>query len=488
MSLKKEIAKANLVFTAGRIISAVIAFFFSIILARLLQPHNFGLYSFCIVVVSFFILFTDFGMNSTLIRFVANYIGKGKYRKASTLIKLIFKYKIVLIILTGVLVSFFSNQIAAFIFNKPEAGFVVFFSGLVLVVNSLLEFFNSLFSSLKNFVAISAIQILQNIFKFVFVIGLILLGMSVAGAIIGLILSYLVVIMISLIIVYKKYDFIISKLKIRINRKILLTFTSWIFIGSIAGTIYALIDQLMISRMLDVEYIGFYKIGLTWMFSIIYLVPIAAYVMYPYFSGVVNKKQLNLMFFNSMRYGAIFIFPLAFLLSAFSTPFVLFLYKTPFLPVTSALTILAFVSILMVFSGILTTYFVGVKRPDIVAKIIFITLFLNITLNYFLIQLYGITGAALATFISKFIEVVVAFSIAVSIHKLTFKLSIIWKPLLASSIIYYTALFFLPYITNYFNFAFYGIILLTIYFAVMILIKGIRKQDLVYIKRGLRLA
>jgi O-antigen/teichoic acid export membrane protein len=122
MSLKREIAKANVFFTIGRITSAIIAFFFSIILARLLQPHNFGLYSFYVVVASFFILFTDFGMNSTLTRFVANYIGKGKYRKASTLTKLIFKYKIILTLATGVLISIFSNQISTFIFNKPKRG------------------------------------------------------------------------------------------------------------------------------------------------------------------------------------------------------------------------------------------------------------------------------------------------------------------------------------------------------------------------------
>jgi stage V sporulation protein B len=485
MSLKKEIAKANLVFNAGRITSAVISFFFSIILARLLQPHNFGLYSFSIVVASFFVLFTDFGMKSTMIRFIAEYISKGKYRKASTLTKLIFKYKIILILLTGTSVSIFSNQIATFIFNKPEAGFVVFFSGLLLIANTLLDFFNSLFSGLKNFFAVSLIQILQNIFKFIFVIGLVLLGMSVVGAIVGLIISYFIAIVSASVIVYKKYNFIISKPKVKLNRKILLVFSIWVFAVTVVATIYGLIDQLMISNMLTIEDVGFYRIALTWMSSIALLVPITTYVLYPYFSGTTSKKHLNLMFFNSLRYSAIFIFPLAFLFSAYSRPFILFLYKESFLPTSSALSILVFVSIFSLLYGVTGSYFASIKRPDITAKVLFCTMVLNAILNYFLIQLYGISGAAIATLISAFINFMILFSIAIFAHNMMFRPSIILKPLTSAVIVYCMAMFFLPNVTDYFTLVFYVVLLLTIYFMIMFLIKGITKQDIDYFRKGI---
>ena len=487
MSLKREIAKANVFFTIGRVTSSIIAFFFSIILARLLQPHNFGLYSFCVVVASFFILFTDFGMNSTMVRFVSNYMGKGKYKKASTLIKLIFKYKIILTIVTGVLISIFSNQIATFIFNKPEAGFVVFFSGLLLIVNSLSNFFYFLFYGIKNFIAASVVQVLQNALKFIFVIALVVMGMGITGAMTGLIISYLVVVVISSIIIYKKYNFIISEQKVELDSRILLTFTFWVFLGTTIGMIYGLIDQLMISNMLTIENVGFYRIALTWMSSITTLVPITAFVLYPYFSGGTGKKQLNLMFFNSLRYTSIFIFPLAFLLSAYSGPFILFLYKEPFLPAASALSILAFASVFSLLYGIVGSYFSGIKRPDITAKILSFTIILNVIMNYFLIQIYGISGAATATFISSLINFIIFFLVAVLVQKLMFKSAIILKPLIAASIAYYITMFFLPNVTNYFTLAFYGILSLVIYLIIMLLIKGITKQDIDYFKKGLNM-
>jgi O-antigen/teichoic acid export membrane protein len=487
MSLKGEIAKANVFFTIGRVTSAVIAFLFSIILARMLQPYNFGLYSFCLVVATFFILFADFGMNSTMVRFVASYIGSGRYGKSSTLVKLVFKYKITLTIVIGLLISVLSSQIATFIFNKPEAGFVVFFSGLLLIANSLLNFFCHLFQGLKNFLASSVVQVLQYALKFVFVLALVVMGMGVSGALTGLIISYIVVVIISSIIIYKKYNFIISEQKVELDSRILLTFTFWVFLGTTIGVIYGMIDQLMISNMLTIENVGFYRIALTWVSAITTLVPVTNLVLYPYFSGLSGKKKLNLMFFDSLRYAAIFAFPLAFLLSAYSGPFILFLYKEPFLPAASALSILAFASVLTILYGIVGSYFAGIKRPDITTKVISFTIILNVVLNYFLIQSYGITGAATATFISSFANFVIFFSIAVLIHKMMLKSAIILKPLIAAGIAYYVSTFFLPHVINYFTLAFYGILSLVIYLIIMLLIRGITRQDIDYFKKGLNM-
>ncbi len=191
------------------------------------------------------------------------------------------------------------------------------------------------------------------------------------------------------------------------------------------------------------------------------------------------------MFFNSLRYTSIFIFPMAFLLSAYSRPFILFLYKEPFMPAASVLSILAFVSILSLLYGIVGSYFAGIKRPDITTKILSGTIILNVIMNYFLIQLYGIIGAAMATFISSLINFIIFFSIAVLIQKMMFKLAIILKPLIAAGITYYITIFFLPNVTNYFTLALYGILSLMIYFVIMLLIKGVIKQDLNYLKGGL---
>jgi O-antigen/teichoic acid export membrane protein len=486
MSLKGEIAKANVIFTFGRIIAVGVSFFFSIILARFLQPYNFGLYSFCLMIAGLFTMFADFGLNSTTTRFVANYIGKNKHKDVSSLFKWILKYKLILTIAAGILISLFSDQIAIFVFNKPEAGFVVFFSGFVLIFMSLFEFFKALFFGLKNFGVSSLMQILENVIKFAVVIGFVLLGMSISGILLGVIISYIVLTAICVFIIYKKYSFIVSGEGSGFDKKVLLGFTTWVFIGSLTGTIYGFLDQFIVSVLLTVEDIGFYKIAQSWMWSVIFLVPIASQVLYPYFSGSEDKKHLNLMCFSSIKYSAIFVFPLAFLMSAFSTPLILFFYKSSYLAAVEPLIILAITSIFVVLSMVLTSYFIGINKPDITTKVVSVLVWFYIALAYLMTSVYGIIGTAFALLFVKAIETVILFIVAIKKYEVAFKVSIILKPLIASVVMYFAALVFLPNVTNYFTFVLYGILSLLFYLAVMLLIKGIKKEDFLLLKGGLR--
>jgi len=482
MSLKKEIAKANIIFTFGRLIAITLSFFFSIILARLLQPYYFGLYSFCLMVLSIFIIFTDFGLNTILTRFVSNYIEKNDHKSASSVARLIFRYKFLLTIAVGILTFIFSDQIATFVFNKPEGGFVISYASIILILASFIEFFRSLLFGLKDFKWNSISQILENVIKFFVVIGFVIFGLFITGVFIGIIISYVLLNIILIIVFYKKYSFIFYD-KAEIDKDVLLGFGIWTFVGSIFGTFYGAIDQFLVSILLPVENIGFYKIAYGLIWSIIYLVPITYYVLYPYFSSSEDKKRLNLLLFNSIRYSAIFIFPFSFLLSAFSKPLVAFLYKESYMPVVQPLTILSFLSIFIVLSGIIQTFFYGIKRPDIPTKIVGFVLGLNIIFNYIFIVNYGLIGAAVAILIVKFIETFILFFISVSKEKMTFSFSIILKPLIASLVMYIFALFFLPNITNYFTLVLYGALSLIVYLIVMFLIRGIETKELFYFKK-----
>lgn len=486
MSLKRDLAKSNIFFTVGRIVSAVIAFFFSFILARLLQPYNFGLYSFALVVVGFFTIFTDLGLNSVVTRFAAEYMSRKDAGRTKSLLITILKYKIIIIMATGGFICLFPEQISSFIFNKPEAGFIVFLSGTILMVNSLFSFLHNVFSGMKNFAFVSVLQISESALKFVIVLTLVVSGMSVEGSLYGLIATYLILVVVSTLVFYRKYGSLIEARKGEIEKSILMKFGAWVLIATVLASLDAIIDQFMISMMLPVEEIGFYRIAYTWMWSAIFVVPIAGQVMYPYFSSAENREQLSSMFFRSVRYSCMFIFPIAFLLSAYSTPLILFLYKESFIKAASPLSILAFASIPITLSMILTTYFNGVKKPEIVTKIISVMIFVNIVLNYLLIGLYGITGASIAILTVKTIETAAMLFLVVRFERMTFRASAIIKPLMASLLMYYASVLFLPLVTNYFTLAFYAILSLALYSIVMLIIGGIDREDISMIRRGIK--
>jgi len=480
MGLRREIMKFNIMITSGKVVVMLIGFFFSILLTRLLQPYYFGLFSFCLVIVGFS-AFIDFGLSSTLIRFVAYYSAKRKYREVKTITWLIFKYKFIITLLSGLLVLIFSQQIATFIFNKPEVGTIVFFSGFILILQSIFLFFNSLFSGLKDFKTATIMLILEKIFIFIFVISLIVLGLNIIGALSGLILTYLLLIPVSIFILYRKHKFIIKEPSIEINKKSLFSFSFWVGMGVMATIVFGLTDQIMISMFMSIEDIGFYRIGLTWMMMIASFLPITIDVLYPYFSGASGITQLNKMFFDSLRYISMIIFPLAFLLSAFSEPIITIFYTGTFSPAIPVLRILALVAIPLIIATNLKGYFIAMDKPDIRAKVTLFVLFINILLMYTFIRLWGIVGAAMGLLISYSLEFLIFLLIAIFIKGAIFKYSTIFKPFLASIVIYFIARLFI--INNLFDLILYGIICLALYIVVMFAIRGVDSQDISYIKR-----
>jgi O-antigen/teichoic acid export membrane protein len=482
MGLRKEITKSTAIYVFGKNLSAVLAFSLAIVLPRLLKPHDFGLYSFCLFIVGFSRIFLNLGLDETLIRFTANYIAQKRYDRAAVVVRTIFKYKFILTLVVGASISLFSDQIAGQIFNKPEGSFMVFLAGFLLVLLGIYDFIASLFFGTKNMTGVSTIQVLQYFFRFIFAVGLVLLGFGIFGAVLGVIISFALTLLVAIFIMYRKHSFIFTEKGGDIDKRTIFTFSMWLFIILTVGGFYGLVDQAMISRMLKIEDIGFYKIGLSWMYAIMNVIPLSTQVLFPYFSSL-DKSRLNILFSTSFRYAAMLIFPIAFLLSSLSEPFVIFLYGEEYLPVSPVLKVLAIVSVPVLFTTILFTFYSGIKKPEIIAKVVIVMVCVNIVLNYVLILEYGISGAAIATLISKIIEFFILFAIAVSRWKLAFSYLAFLKPLMVS--VAGTAVAFNYNIVGIENAIIYAFAFLIFYVAAMWLVKGITHQDVEYLKSDL---
>lgn len=486
MGMKREVVKSNIIVSSGKNISAIIALLFSIVMGRMLGPYGYGLFSFSMVVVSFSLIFTNLGINMTLTRFLSSYIGQGEYAKAGGMVRLLFKYNAALSLIMGSLIILFPDYLAANIFNKPEASTIVFLSGFVLILHAFFDFFYDLFLGVKNFVAYSVIHVAQQALKLVFAVILVFLGWGVLGAIYAVFISYIVVLLFAMVQIKKKHGFVFSPLKGRTEKKVLFGFGMWVFLSTVVGGAYGLVDQVMISMLLGIEDIGFYRIGVSWMFAITYLLPVSAYAMYPYFSSSTDKNILAALFQKSMKYTAMFVFPAAFLLSAFSLPFIQFLYGGKFLEAGSILRILSFVSIPLMMAILISTFFSGIKRPDIAGKITTALLFLNILLNYFMIPIYGSKGAAMATLLSKTVELAVLFLVLKAGLKINFAAPSLWKPLVSSAGGYLVVRAFpAPTILEALPL---GLLFIIIYFSLMVMLGGIAREELNYLRRGLELA
>ncbi|MFH1978393.1 MAG: flippase [Candidatus Aenigmatarchaeota archaeon] len=475
MSLKKEIAGSNVLFTTGNIIATIIAFVTSIILARFLGPEGFGLYSMAIVVTSFFIVFTDLVVGSSITRFTSFFSSQKEYGKIKNLTFLLLKYRVVITFIIAFLLAAFPTWIATNIFNKPGVEFVVLFSGIILFLNSFTEFFVAFFNGVGNFKNIIGIRIIERISKFIFPVTFIFLGLGYIGAIYGLIASGIIGILV-VVIMLRKYMYIFASKKLKINKKEVYRFGFWSFVSSVTIIIFTMIDSFMITIMRSIPEIGFYRIATTWTYAITTLIPISGFVMYSYFSRKQTKESVSTIFSSSIFYSSIIIFPLAFLLSRFSGPIINVFYGDGYSASSNVLTILGFIAIPLVLGSIVSSYFSGINRPDITTKIVTISLVLNVILNYFFIINYGIVGAAIATLISLTFEIILMFAVIIHMKDAEVKYSHLYKPLIASGVVYY--IFGFIYVSGLIELIVYGILSMVVYFLIMIGIKGIKKTEI----------
>jgi O-antigen/teichoic acid export membrane protein len=183
--------------------------------------------------------------------------------------------------------------------------------------------------------------------------------------------------------------------------------SSWpLVISSIAISIYMRIDQVMIKEMIGNSQLGFYsasvKIATLW-----YFIPtIIASSLFP---AIVSAKKNNInMFYNRLQKLYAFMFWIAVAVAlpvTFLSGYLInFIYGTAYSGAAEVLRISIWTGV-FVSLGVVTGNLVIVNNKQkygLIATVI--AAVTNAALNYFLIPIYGIIGAALATLIAQIIS------------------------------------------------------------------------------------
>jgi len=389
----------------------------TIILARILMPELYGLYALTLTIVGIFLTLADSGINSTLIRYASFYLGKNKKKIARSYAGFLFKIKIFLALIFSLLLIILAFPLQNF-FNK-EIGLALIFSSIYLFIFSIAGFFFAFFPTLNKFEYTFA---KETIFQFsrvilagltaFYVIKYITQNPNVVlpSLIIVLALSCFFALIFSFVLIKKKYSFLLPSLKasVKEKREVLSFILSLTFVA-ISSVFFAQIDTLMLGKFVDAEWLGYYRIAFSLFFGVVGLLNLTA-VFYPIFSRVAKQKEkldymlkrANLLLFLIAISGFV-------LLELFAYPAVLLLFGKHYLP---SLTLLRVIS-LLIFSALIIPnyifYFSAIKKPQAVAKILFVSMLLNIVLNYLFItwlikygQQQATIGAALATLLSRY--------------------------------------------------------------------------------------
>ena len=205
---------------------------------------------------------------------------------------------------------------------------------------------------------------------------------------------------------FKKSDFIFDLSYLCINSIInTLRRAAPLLASSIMIIIYSKIDTFMIYHLMDNTAVGLYvvSIKLSEMVSLVPVMLISAVFPVAIRSKSISKNTYDETIESILLVSYLFLFFACFIITIFSEFIVGTLYGIDYLGSSKSLVILAWAILFQVF-GSFTTYWLVNEGLQIYRLYrVFFGLIINIILNYYLIPLYGISGAATATLVSQFI-------------------------------------------------------------------------------------
>lgn len=478
MELARRVARNALFSTSALIVGSLSGLFLAIILARILTPEYYGVYSLTLAIASIAIAITNLGIDNAIARYTAYF--EGSSFKVRSHLRYFFKVKTLLVFSVS-LVLFLASDKLADLFGDKRLAAPFAIASLIVLFASFASVFNAFFMGLQKFKYTFLKQVVYEISRWIFALPLALAFLAV-GAVFGVALAYFVSFLFLLIVTIKYYsDYIVGpagKVSEKVN-----AFMGYMTVASLSGIIYAYVDSIMIGYFLTTTDVGYYRAAYTIVFALIGFISSLSVVLLPTFTQLTIediKRSLDRL----TRYSSIIAFPSALAISYLTEKIVKTVYGAEYLPASSAMFFLSFALLPGAFSY-LTTIFNAKERADISAKLITSSMLLNVVLNYFLILEMGIAGAAVATVISRFVTVSLAAILLYRMFGISFKLSSVLKPLICS-LIMLVVLIVMPepisLVVGVVEVVFAGLI----YFVVLFGIKGISMDDFRYLENLVR--
>jgi O-antigen/teichoic acid export membrane protein len=398
------------------ITSRVGSLLFTVLMARILLPELFGLYSLALSTILLFSGLSEFGLGKTAIRFISREISKNKPSKAKAYSDYLFKIRFFISLLISLVLIISAKFLAENYFNKPILLALVTGS-LYLFFISMVSFIQSFFQSINNFKVIFYRELIFQFLRLFLVplVVLYLLKISVSSdvliatviGILGVLWMFIFFLMFfnakrSVPFLREKSKSLLGQEKSKLKKFILA-----LSIFGFSGLFFSYIDIIFLGRFVSSEFIAYYQVALGLINSLSLFV-IFGNSLFPIFSRL-KGKRLEKGFSKTLK--IIFILSLVISLVSFiaAPPVLNLVYGKEYLPATNVFRILILVLFSTPLISLYTSYYIAKGNLKRVSKFLIISTVANIFLNYFFIkfglkynEFYAIIGAGFATIISQY--------------------------------------------------------------------------------------
>lgn len=397
MSLKNKTIYGILWVSISNIFLRLINFAISVILARMLEPSDFGLVAIALIVVNFLEIFSNLGIGPALIH--------RKEDKGIAADTAFYIFPTIAIILYAV--SYSIAPVAADFFREEELKILIRVLSLTFVIWSFGSLPRTLLTKDLEFKKLVIPQLLPKISYGAVAIVMALQGFGVWSLVVG----QLVLVTMSVITIWKAVGWIPS---LKFNRRIaleLLNYGKHVITASIIIFLISIVDVTFIGRLLGSEELGYYSIafGISGLFTY-QISMLISQVMFPALSKMQNNiDKMGQIYLKSLKYLSLVAFPAAFGIITVSWYFIKVVYGDKWLPAVAVLQVLCVYGLNKALLKTTENLYLAAGKPQIMTKINLLQFTIMLILIYPLILKYGILGTGIAAVIPSTMMVFLTF-------------------------------------------------------------------------------
>ena len=177
VKLARKVLKNSIFNSLRALIGGIGGFVFSVVLARLLTPEQYGIYALTMS-ICFFVMQFDPGTSYTMIRYVSYSIGKRDFKSARAYFYFLLKIRVLFLLVSSTLLFLLAKVLAYNVFNKPELFVPLQIAAFLLFAIHFSGYFDDLCFAFQNFKYPAIKQLIYEISRFTFVIPFLLMGFS----------------------------------------------------------------------------------------------------------------------------------------------------------------------------------------------------------------------------------------------------------------------------------------------------------------------
>jgi len=338
--IAEESAKGSFSLMLATAASTVIGAVVVIVIARLLGPSGYGLYSLAFVLPSLFVSVADLGVSPSLTRFSASLSSRREYVRLARMMDSGLILAVLASLASYLLSVRFAGPLGGFVLQRQDMAYLLSVASVVIVFQEIFTLAYNTLVGLDHMGQSALMTVLRDLVRLILSPVLIIVGFGVAGAIAGQVSGWAMAAALGLclMLVHRRVLSTTpsdrsSENGLQENIKTMMVYGLPLYAGTLLGTILSQYQTIALAFFTTDAEIGNFRAAINFGSLIGVVATPVVTALFPAFSKLdleTRKEDLRRLFEYSVKYTTLLILPAAVVIAALSKDLIRVVYGSAY--------------------------------------------------------------------------------------------------------------------------------------------------------------